>query len=315
MKVVSYLSGIPARNKNPEKPAVLKNFIAGVNLHGHDTGIVTSDTTLIECDVAVLQGFVHEKSQNVPHLKLRKKVLAHQTSLGKKTIIIDSNLFLYKDTNNTKRYLRYSYNGVFPTTGEYCNSIVDGYQWKKIKQDLNIDLSPWKLNSDGYILLCAQRDGGWSMDGKRVIEWIKETVRDIQQVTDRPIKLRLHPGDSNIDHHLRKLRIMSMQTGLKVDVINCRRTSLLDNLKEASAVVVYNSSPAVAAAIEGVPVFITDPNPVRCQAYKVAHTNLKDLLAPNDFDRSEWIEKIAQMHWNPKDLLDGRAWNWMRKWA
>lgn len=311
MLVISYLSGIPAKNKNPEKPAVLKNFIKGVNIHGRDRGVVTTDTKILDCDVAVLQGFVHEKSQNVPHLQLRKNVLSHQVEQGKKTIIIDSNLFLYRDLNNSKKYLRYSYNGVFPTTGEYCNSIVDGVQWQKIKQDLGIELKPWNLTNQGHVLICAQRDGGWSMDGKRVVQWIKETVAKIRRETDRPIKLRMHPGDSNNDRHLRVIR----QARLNIQISNYQTTTLLDDLQGASAVVVYNSSPAVAAAIEGVPVFVTDPTPLRSQAYDVAHVDLKDLRNPNDFDREQWIEKIAQMHWNQKDLIDGRAWNWMRRWA
>lgn len=311
MLVVSYLAGIPSKNKNPEKPAVLKNFINGVNLHNQDRGLVTSTNQIIDCDVAVLQGFVHERSQNVPHLLLRKNVLEYQKNKGKSTIIIDSNLFLYKDPHNTKKYLRYSYNGVFPTTGEYCNSMVDGIQWEKIKSDLKVSLQPWKDNR-GYILICAQRDGGWSMAGKRVVQWVRETVEEIRKYSSKPIKVRMHPGDSNSERHARALRVLKR---FNVDIIDYKRTTLLQNLQEACAVVVYNSSPAVAAAIEGVPVFVTDPIPQRSQAFRVAHTDLKFINDPQEFDREMWINQIAQMHWNQKDLLDGRTWNWMRRWA
>jgi hypothetical protein len=308
MLVVSYLAGIPPKNKNLEKPAVLKNFINGVNLNSKDRGVVTSSVEPIDCDVAVLQGFVHEKSQNLPHLQLRKNVLEHQRQNGNTTVIIDSNLFLYRDPGNTKKYLRYSYDGVFPTTGNYCNDIVDPARWEQIKYDLQFDLQPWRLNGR-YILLCAQRDGGWSMGSNNVVNWVRNTVAQVRQITKMPIHVRLHPGDSRNQNHVRRLR------DLQVKLVDSKRVSLLDSLQEAHATVVYNSSPAVASAIEGVPTFITDPNPRNSQAYGVAHINLNELLNPQGFDRSEWILRMAQMHWNQKDLKMGKAWEWMRKFV
>lgn len=312
MIVVSYLAGIPLRNKNPEKPAVLKNFALGVqSLSFGDRAIVTNSPQPIECDVAVLQGFVHENSKNVPHLNLRKQVLQLQKNRGKRTVIIDSNLFLYRDPGNSKKYLRYSYDGVFPTTGEYCNSKVDETRWEQIKHDLNIDLQPWKDTGD-YILVCAQRDSGWSMGGKPTVEWLRETVLELRRYTNKPIRIRMHPGDSNNRSHIRKLKIKQYNN---VQIIDYEKTTLLDNLKRAAAVVVYNSSPAVAAAIEGVPVFITDPTPQRCQAFTVAHSNLDKINSPIKYDRETWIRQIAQMHWNQRDLALGRTWEWMRKFV
>jgi hypothetical protein len=70
MKVVSYLSGIPPKNKNLEKPAILQNFTKGVNRTG-DTGILHNKMDLIPCDVALIQGFTHEHGKRQPHLQLR----------------------------------------------------------------------------------------------------------------------------------------------------------------------------------------------------------------------------------------------------
>lgn len=310
MIIVSYLSGIPPGNKNPEKPAVLKYFAEGASL-GADRGIFTNSLTPVECDVAVLQGFVHENSKNKPHLMLRKQVLHFQKNRNKKTVIIDSNLFLYRDPGNTKKYLRYSYDGVFPTTGIYCNSSVDPSRWEQIKHDLNFDLQPWRTSGE-YILVCAQRDGGWSMGRKSTVDWIKETILEIRKHTNKKIKIRMHPGDGKNDLHIRKLKVKKYQN---VDLIDYKNTSLLQNLQYASSVVVYNSSPSVAAAIEGVPVFITDPVPQRCQAFPVGNTNLSNINNPATFDRELWIQQIAQMHWNQKDLITGAAWNWMKRFV
>ena len=71
-------------------------------------------------DVGVIQGFVHPGSKDSRHLRLRKGVFDNQINRGKRCMIVDANLFLAYDKGNTHGYLRYSYDGIFPTTGEYC---------------------------------------------------------------------------------------------------------------------------------------------------------------------------------------------------
>jgi hypothetical protein len=89
--------------------------------------------------------------------------------------------------------------------------------------------------------------------------------------------------------------------------------NLLSDLKSAYAVVNYNSSPAVVAAIEGVPTFVLDPQ--RSQAAEVSHHKLNDLENIKEFDREKWIQKMAQMHWTLDELKDGTAWRHLRQWA
>lgn len=311
MLVASYMRGIPANNRNPQKPAIINNFIIGVNKNGEDRGVVCYDEKPIDCDVAVIQGYVHERSQGSRHLVLRRKVLDHQIQTKKRSIIVDSNLFLYRDPGNSNGYLRYSFDGVFPTTGEYCNDTYDPKRWETIRNAIGFDLQPWQSPQKGkYILLCAQRDGGWSMGGKRVVEWVKETMAEVKKYTDRPVMLRFHPGDGNWRRHYRDL--------IKTGVILSREKTLLQDFDTAAAVIVYNSSPAVAATIEGIPTFITDPTPQNCQAYGVAHTDLsklQHLQSVEDFNREEWIQKLAMMHWNQEDLKSGECWNWMRQYV
>lgn len=246
--VASYIKGIPPRNRNPEKPEVLNNFIKGVNAVG-DTGKVVNDWNIVDADVAVVQGFVHPGSKNVTHLNLRKAVFDRQQKLNKRSIIIDSNLFLYADPGNTKKYLRYSYDGVFPTTGEYCNSNSDPSRWEKISKDLNISLKPWTTGK--FILLCCQRDGGWSMDGQSLMPWLVKTIMQIKKHTDRPILVRFHPGDRYTNNHKQSLHKYALE-----NVYISSNKSIIQDLELAHAVVNYNSSPAIAAAIEGVPVFV-----------------------------------------------------------
>lgn len=306
LTVASYLKGIPPGNTNPEKPAIIKNFVEGVNACG-DSGIIVTDYTPIDTDVAVVQGFVHPGSKNMPHLNLRKEVFEKQKNDNKRSIIVDANLFLYSDPKNKNQFLRYSYDGIFPSTGEYCNNNPDPTRWDLISKKLEIKLKPWNRNGI-YILICCQRDGGWSMKGQKLLPWLVQTIQKIRKYTDRQIIVRFHPGDKNKLNHKRAVARYRLP---KVAVTN--NENILDDFKNAHSVINYNSSPAVAAAIEGIPTFVLDPD--YSQAKDVSHHDLKYLENLQEFDREHWIQSMAQMHWTLDELKDGTAWRHLRKWA
>lgn len=307
LKVYSYLKTVPPGNKNEEKPLLLKNFINGVEAYG-DIGAIYDDFGWRKSDAAVIQGFVHEKSKHVPHLNLRRDILKYQTQHNGRTVIADANLFLYADPGNTKGYLRYSYDGIFPTTGEYCDSAPNPERWEKISNDLRITLKPWRNDEGKYILICCQRDGGWSMNGDRVVNWTSKLIKEIKTHSSRPIKVRFHPNDKKKDMHMRYLWRM-FRNKIKFSQPSA---TLLDDFKDAHCVINHNSSPGVVAAIEGVPLILTDP--ANSQAREVAHTDLSSIENLKKFDREDWIHRIAQSHWTQDELVSGETWAHMRKY-
>jgi hypothetical protein len=304
MKFVSYLSSVPNNNKNLEKTEILKFFYQGVKASGDDA-ILHQEQSLVSCDVALIQGWVHENSKSSTHLQLRKAVIAHQKKDKKRVLIADSNLFLYANKINPQHYLRYSFDDVFPTSGEYFWKDVDPNRWNKISSDLNIGLKDWKTTGQN-ILICTQRNGGWSMKGFDVVQWLNQTVTEIHKHTDRPIVVRPHPGDRNAVNYLnsRDPRWTISQA-----------EKITDDFVSAFAVITYNSSPGVAAAIEGIPVFVTDANPMISQAYDVANTDLSLIEKPKLFERQPWVEKISMSHWNFNELKSGEAWQHIRKYV
>jgi hypothetical protein len=304
LTAVAYYAGIPPNNRNPEKPQILDNFCQGVRESG-DTAIQHQGMNAVSCDVALIQGFVHEHGKSAPHLQLRQDAVNLQKKTNRRSLIVDSNLFLYADPNNTKTYLRYSFDGVFPTTGFYFDRDIDSSRWRKISQDLNINLKPWRTQGN-HILICLQRHGGWSMGGVSVQTWLDQTIAQIRQhCRKRPIIVRTHPGDKKIKSIL-KINHKNVHVS-----VNER---LIDDLRHAWATVVYNSSPSVASLIEGVPAFITDPVPQHSQTYGVANTDLGLLENPEMTDRQSWIERVAMCHWNFTELRSGEAWQFFKKY-
>lgn len=301
LTAAAYYGGIPANNSNLEKPLILDNFLQGVKNSG-DTAIAHRNMTVVDCDVAFIQGFVHEHGKTAPHLLLRRRAIEHQKNRGKRSLIVDSNLFLYADPGNTKRYLRYSYDGVFPTTGFYFDKEIDASRWRRISNNLGIKLKPHR-QSGSHILICCQRNGGWSMKGVPVQQWLHETIQKIKTVSDRPIVVRPHPGDKKWRTYLK----------IKEKNVSLSTKHITEDLRGAWATVLHNSSPAVASAIEGVPVFLTDYNPEFSQAAEVSNTDLNRLENPKMFDREAWIEKLSMCHWNFEELRSGEAWQFFRK--
>jgi hypothetical protein len=303
MLVVSYLAGVPPSTKNSGKREILTRFIDGVNAVG-DRGINHAGSNIVPADVAVIQGWTHELGKSAPHLNLRQRVIDAQRRAGKRLVVVDSNLFNYKQKNHPANYLRYSFDGVFPTTGIYFDSRVDPARWPKIQQELDIYPRAWQ-NQGEYILICAQRHGGWSMAGLGVMSWLNQTVDQIQRYTDRPIRVRPHPGDKQVKTYL----IPDSRWEISIS------PNLTDDLHKAWAVVTYNSSPGVAGAIQGIPVFVTDPVPQQSQAYSVANIDISQIESPNTFDRQPWLERLAMSHWNFDELSSGEAWRHMRQFV
>jgi hypothetical protein len=281
---------------------ILDNFLTGVRNSGDTAVAQTAMQVVPNADVALIQGFVHEHGKTAPHLVLRRNAVEQQVNNGKKALIVDSNLFLAYDSGNVNRYLRYSFNGVFPTTGFYFDTDVDPNRWTKISSKLGIQMKPWRT-SGNHILVCLQRNGGWSMRGYNSVQWANDTIATLREITDRPIIVRGHPGD-------KKTRYFPQHK----DVFLSSNPSILQDLQGAWATVLYNSSPSVVSAIEGVPVFLTDPQPEHSQSHEVSNTKIKRINDPKLFDREDWVQKLAMCHWNFEELASGEAWRQFRRY-
>ena len=311
MKFVTYLSCLPKKGQDTRKAEVLHKFSQGV-IACKDHLVLHAGMNIVDADVAMILGYVHEDSKNTPHLILRKQVLDRQAAMKKDTVIADSNLFLYNTPDNPKYYLRYSFDGVFPNTGIYCDNNPDPNRWEKISKDMELTLKDYRKNGH-HVLLCLQRNGGWSMGGYDVVDWTAATVRELRKHTDREIVIRSHPGDKGSASYLNPKNLMNKIGLLKNVRLSKPNVRLLDDLHKCWAVVNHNSSPVVGAAIEGCPIFVTDPE--RSQCREIANTDLSKIENPELFDRQRWVERLAMFHWNFSEISNGECWSHMRNYA
>ena len=308
MRIIGYTKVIPpGKSLKPNKPNhkydIIKNFIDGVRMCG-DSGLLYEGFDIMNCDVAVMQGWMHDKSDHVPHINLRRQIASN--THNKMFVTADANLFLYKAKQNAPHnYLRYSFNGVFQNTGIYCNENPSDEQWNKIQRDLGVRLKPWTIKEREYVLLCLQRNGGWSMKGKDVVNWANEKIAHIRQFTERPIIVRPHPGDKKAPEYVKGIQGRNVKISFEPMIEH--------DLAKSFVTVGYNSSPLVASVIEGVPIIVEDPD--SSQVAEVSHHKMQEINDLRPCDRERWVRKIAQCHWSFQDLRDGTCWQHMRKWV
>jgi len=182
-------------------------------------------------------------------------------------------------------------------------------RWNKLSSNLGIQLKDYRTTGD-HILLLLQRNGGWSMGGYDVQDWAISTIDAIRQFTDRPIVIRPHPGDKaartylNPNSHHCKIKF-SKRVRLSTN------PNLVDDLHNCWAAVNYNSSPVVGAAIEGYPIFVSDP--LNSQCAEIANTDFSQIENPQLLDRQPWVERLAMFHWNFDELRSGECWQHMKK--
>lgn len=300
MKIAVYLSAVPAKAKNQFKRSLLAKFALGAKAAGDEVWLVDNVDAVVAADIAVLQGWIGMK--NAPHLEQRRRVIKEQRITGRHTLVIDSNLFGFLDPADRDRYLRYSLDGIFPTTGYYFHKDIDRKRWQEIKTSYGWSERHWQHNGRN-ILICLQREGGWSMDGFSVVSWLDQIVPRIQTMSSRPLVIRPHPGSLKVVPEIRR-RWPQIEISVNSDI--------RQDFDRAWCTVTYNSSPAVASLLWGVPVFVTDPDARRSQAWPCVNTDLVKIDAPDLPDRSALYDRLAQCHFATDNLQTGAAWQFMR---
>lgn len=156
--------------------------------------------------------------------------------------------------------------------------------WPDVAHDrwakLDIQLKPWRTNGS-HILVLPQRgigEPGVAMPRN----WLAGMINKLKTRTDRPIRIRKHPG-----------------TGPCVPIE--------DDLANAWACVTWGSGAAIKALAHGVPVFHEFGRWIGASA---ASCNL-DIESPALGDRLPMFERLAWGQWSLDEITSGEAFEWL----
>ena len=169
----------------------------------------------------------------------------------------------------------------------------EGIDADRVKK-LAVRLQPWRQGD--HILIAMQRSDSEQWAGLPAPEqWLKQTIDQIREHTDRAILVRPHPRQ--------KLQPMP---GVKIQQPQSLRGTydefdFRSNLGGAWAVVNENSGPGSQAVIDGVPAFVG----AYSMAAPVANLDFTLIEKPLMPDRAEWLEQLCHTEWTLGEITAG----------
>lgn len=299
MKVGIFYSSISSPHKSPHKTALMDAFHRGVISQGDTAVDFKNQIEIPKLDAGFILGYTLENNY-------RKRIIDTLKLQKAKIIYVDSNIYSYG--RSAHYYHRYSVDSVYPVDGEYfLGNDLDYSKSDTILKYHKLELKPWRTNGN-HILVLAQKTMSWNMLGRNGLDWIHDIVKRIRKISDRPVLIRLHPGDKKFNDNNRKELIKHYGTkNVKVST----NDNIKDDLKDAWCSVGYNSTPNCASIIEGVPVYLDDP--LNSWARGIGFEKLSDLENPSMPDRDSWLHQISNIHWSNDEIASGLYWKRFKK--
>ena len=293
MNVGIFYNTITNPGKFSNKVMLMDNFAAGVRATG-DTAVefrtpVAPNQSL---DAGFVLGYTLENN-------FRRRIIDFLQQQQTPVIFVDSNILHYARPEH--EWHRYSLDSVYPDSGRYFFGDLDPDKWTRYSAWHGVNLRPWRTHGTHVLILC-QRPRGWNMLGQDQEAWLFGVIEQVRKHTNRPIVVRMHPGDSR-----RFEAIQSIQSRYGRTVSISAHANIRDALQDCWCAVGYNSTPNVVAAIEGVPVYLQDPT--HSWAQDVCFTDLSLIENPPRPDRADWVNQIANIHWSNEEVRSGQLWS------
>lgn len=229
-------------------------------------------------DIAVVFGVYKSK---VPASFARGEIIRQQRQKKLDVLVLETGYINRGDGPN--HHYAAGWNGL-NGRADFKNNNSPPDRFRKLK----VEVKPWRRDGE-HIVLCAQVPWDASVDHVNHLEWLTQAVRKIQGNSTRQIRFRPHP--------LAKLP----------PIPGCQYSTdpLADDLRNAWAVVTFNSNAAVESAIQGIPVFAFDQGSM---ASKIANSEWLRLENPITPDRCQWLNDLAYTQWTIEEMRKGIAW-------
>lgn len=147
---------------------------------------------------------------------------------------------------------------------------------------LNINFKSWRKDGRNIVVIPLSKFVGQYM-GVSPHKWLQKTLRQLANNTDRNIIIKPKDEDQPLE----------------------------EVLKDAYAVVAFNSNAAIDALVEGIPAFVTGPS----AAEPVSLFDLTQIEHPYypDF-RKEWANWLSYRQFTFEEMRNGTAWQHIKEY-
>ena len=211
-----------------------------------------------------------------------------------------------KQTELNNRWIRFSWNSFFMDEG--LHPYDPSYdRWTELQKLYNIKVHNWRSRGE-YILFCLQLDGDSALNrltynSINYKKYCSDVIKKIKGITDRPILLRAHPYDNLTLKYIQKIH--------KGTITYSNSPNLYNDLDQAHCMVTYNSTSCVESSLYGIPTITLDSSAV---ASPISN-KLEDIEFLKEYNRDNWLKRIAFMQWQGKEMTDGYLWNLLKQTA
>jgi hypothetical protein len=162
-----------------------------------------------------------------------------------------------------------------------CGKWYEGLEkrWPK----LGVTLKPWRKHGQHILVLPQRGIGERGVAMPR--DWTAKVTRRLRKYTDRPIRVRSHPGKRP-------------HPPLEPDLENCH------------AVVTWGSGAAIKALVMGIPVIYEMVDWIGGDAATFGISNIEK---PYLDDRERMFESLAWAQWTGEEIASGEPFRWLLK--
>ena len=159
-------------------------------------------------------------------------------------------------------------------------------EWKVGDEDrwsrLNVEVKPWQTGGKEIVVLPQRGMGRQGVAMPR--SWPQDVVYRLRQVTDRPVRIRPHPG--------------------------ANRECPLYDLTDTWAAVTWASGAGIKAIVGGVPVFCERSNWIGAPAAGKGIDNIEDRFLG---DRMPMLRRLSYAQWTIDEIKRGEPFEWLLK--
>ena len=262
---------------NPEHAATLTAFYIGVKKFHPGAKLLPLDHYDEPVDIAVVFGV---GKIGMPISYPRAKVIKGQEEAGKQVIVLEKG-YVKRD-----EYYAAGFGGL-NGRADFRNEHMPPDRWEQ----LGVNLEPWQHNPEGHVIVCGQVPTDASVQHININEWCAEMINAITVTYFMDAIYRPHP--------LAYDRVPKLE-----GAFNSHRPFETD-LKNARAVMTFNSNAAVEAAIAGIPVFAFDTGSM---AMPIANQRLSLIRQPQTPVREQWASDLAYAQWTRNEMEEGNPW-------
>lgn len=260
-----------------------------------DLGLVYSP-----CDVAVMVG--SWKPRDRAHHILRTSIADNaRCFVCIETALLGRRVF----EGNTHR--RIGINGFLNNDGVFTLDDHGDDRYRK----LGISWPGWKNNKNGHVLISLQLPGDASLRGINMYDWLRYVVKQIRGVTNRPIRIRTHPGHSIKDtdeFHVFVTDVMLNDPIKDISFSIGRSTPLKDDFKNAYCTVTYSSGSGIDSILHGIPTIAMDPGNFAWNISSRYISDIENLRFADKNEVNQWLNNLAYSQWTTEEMHDGTAW-------